>query len=90
MRIVVRWAQIGSMEAAVPGDTHHTPEGAAYSDPSTVSARQGEVIVDGPDGVAVAMTPDAAAETSDRLLHASTQAMGQRVEAKRRKDEAHS
>ena len=72
----------------MPADTHHTPDGKAYSDPSAVNAKQGEVIVDGPDGVAVAMTPDAAAETSDRLLHASTQAMGQRIEAQRRNDDA--
>ena len=43
--------------------------------------------VDGPDGVAVPMTPEAAAETSDRLLAASAQAMGQQLEARRLKGE---
>jgi len=34
-------------------------------------------MVDGPDGVAVSLTPDAAAETSDRLLNAAVEAQGQ-------------
>ncbi len=68
-------------------NAHHSSEGKPYADPSHVQARGGEVIVDGPDGVAVAFTPDAAAETSDRLLHAAVQAAGQNVEAKRRADE---
>jgi hypothetical protein len=50
-----------------------------YDEPSHVEAEQGSVFVDGPDGVAVSMTPEAAAETSDRLLHGAAQAQGQRL-----------
>ncbi len=50
----------------------------AYDEPSDVSAEDGDVIVDGPDGVAVTLTPEAAIETSDRLLDKATVATGQR------------
>lgn len=33
--------------------------------PSEVLAENGEVLVDGPDGTAITMTPDAAEETAD-------------------------
>ena len=56
-----------------------------HSDPSEISAEEGEVIVDGPDGVAVTFTPEAAAETSERLLYGAAKAQGQRVAAKERK-----
>ncbi|RYG87206.1 MAG: hypothetical protein EON59_08100 [Alphaproteobacteria bacterium] len=49
----------------------------------SVTADQGDVEVDGPDGIDVWLTPEAAAETSDRLLAGATQAMGQRLEAAR-------
>ena len=49
--------------------------------PSEVSAEEGEVQVDGPDGVSVSLTPEAAAETSDRLLAGASQAQGQRIRA---------
>ncbi len=39
-----------------------------YDQPSEVSAEDGEVQLDGPDGVAIAFTPEAAEETSQRLL----------------------
>jgi hypothetical protein len=50
----------------------------AYSDPSEVDASEGEVIVDGPDGVAFSFTPDAAAETSDRLRTGAAEARDQK------------
>ena len=46
-------------------------------DVPTVTAEHGQVLVDGPDGVAVSLTPDAAVETSDRLLEAAVEAQGQ-------------
>lgn len=49
--------------------------------PSEVSAEEGEVQVDGPDGVSVSLTPKAAAETSDRLLAGASQAQGQKIRA---------
>ncbi len=52
-----------------------------YDEASHVSAEEGEVIVDGPDGVAVSLTPRAAAETSDRLLDAAVRAHGQELRA---------
>jgi hypothetical protein len=57
-----------------------------YEEPSKVTVEDGDVHVKGPDGVDVLMTPDAAAETSDRLLEGSVQAQGERVE--RRWDES--
>lgn len=50
-----------------------------HDEPSDVVAEQGEVLVEGPDGVSVSLTPAAALETSDRLLKAGTQAHGQRM-----------
>jgi hypothetical protein len=38
-----------------------------HDKPSSVSGEAGEVMVDGPDGVAVSLTPAAARETSARL-----------------------
>jgi len=49
-----------------------------YSDPSNVSAVDGDVLVDGPDAVDVAMTPEAAEETSERLSDQAVKARGQR------------
>ena len=43
-------------------------------DPSVVVAEQGEVIVEGPDGVAVTLTPDAAEETARRMIRAASEA----------------
>ena len=48
-----------------------------HDTPSDVSAQEGEVLVEGPDGVAVSLTPDAAIETADRLHSAGAQAHGQ-------------
>lgn len=42
--------------------------------PGSVSVEHGQVMLDGPDGVAVAMTPDAALETGRRLIAAAQQA----------------
>lgn len=57
--------------------------GKIYDTPSDVTADTGEVQVDGPDGVAVSLTPDAAAETSHRLLEGAAEAQGQQVLAHR-------
>jgi hypothetical protein len=46
----------------------------SYSDPSDVNIEQGQVIVEGPDGVAVTLTPDAAEETGRRMIDAASQA----------------
>lgn len=54
-------------------------DSAIYNEPSQVAAEEGRVLVTGPGGVVVSFTPEAAAETSDRLLHGATRAMGQRL-----------
>lgn len=46
--------------------------------PGVVSIEQGHIILDGPDGVAVAMTPEAAAETGRRLIAAAQTAIDER------------
>ena len=58
-----------------------------HDTPSDVEAEKGEVMIDGPDGVSVSLTPEAAAETSDRLLKGASQAQGQRAEIKRQTEE---
>ncbi|WP_380784803.1 hypothetical protein [Sphingomonas sp. R86521] len=44
--------------------------------PSDVSTDEGGVQVDGPGGAVVSMTPDAAAETSERMPQALTKRRG--------------
>ena len=53
-------------------------ERTIYADASDVRAVDGAVEVAGPDAVDVALTPEAAQETSDRLLAAAMEAAGQR------------
>ena len=48
-----------------------------YSDPMTVHAVEGEVVVLGPDGVAVSLTPDCAEESAKRLMAAANEARRQ-------------
>jgi hypothetical protein len=55
-------------------------DGKTYEKPTEVRASKSDVILDGPDGVDVAMTPEAAAETSDRLLEGAAIAQRQRLE----------
>jgi hypothetical protein len=50
-----------------------------WDEASEVAAEEGEVIVDGPNGVAVSLTPDAALETSERLLAGGLAARGQQI-----------
>jgi hypothetical protein len=52
----------------------HRPE----TDAGSAAAEAGEVMLDGPDGVAVSMTPDAANETGRRLIEAAKEAARQR------------
>ncbi|HWH23008.1 MAG TPA: hypothetical protein VNT25_06965 [Allosphingosinicella sp.] len=50
---------------------------APHDRASIVTAEQGEVHVDGPDGLAMSFTPDAAEETGKRLVTAASEARGQ-------------
>jgi len=45
-----------------------------HSEPSEVNAEQGQVIVEGPNSVAVTLTPDAAEETGRRMIEAASAA----------------
>lgn len=49
-----------------------------FSEPSKVAAVDGLVELDGPDDVDIAMTPEAAEETADRLTGELMKAHGQR------------
>lgn len=47
-------------------------------DPGVAAAEEGLVILDGPNGIAVSMTPEAAAATGRSLLAAAEEAARQR------------
>ncbi len=53
-------------------------EDKAAAIPAEVRAQEGDVRVKGPGGIEYAFTPDAAIETSDRLLQGGMEAAGQR------------
>ena len=55
-----------------------TEKKALFDQPSDVDAVEGQVEVEGPDAVDVALTPEAAEETSDRLLSGAFKARGQK------------
>jgi len=53
----------------------------AMESAGTAVAEQGQVILDGPDGVAITMTPEAAQGTARSLLAAAEQAKQQERDA---------
>jgi hypothetical protein len=55
-----------------------SPKPQVYEEPSDVKAVDGAVKVDGPDAVHIGLTPEAAEETSERLLGQALKARGQR------------
>lgn len=52
-----------------------------HDEPSQVVAEEGQVIVDGPGGVVVTLTPEAAGETGHRLIEQAGRAQGQQIRA---------
>lgn len=48
-----------------------------FDRPSHITAIDGEVVMDGPDGVGHSYTPEAARETGRRLIEAASEAEGQ-------------
>ena len=57
----------------------HMAHEKVYQEPSKVTVEDGIVKVKGPDDVDVQMTPEAADETSERLLYGAMQALGQKI-----------
>jgi putative intracellular protease/amidase len=53
----------------------------AFDTPTNTDAVDGEVVLRGPDGVALSMTPEAAEETGRRLIEAAAWARRQRDSA---------
>lgn len=49
-----------------------------YNEATKVTAKDGEVILDGPDAIDVKVTPEAAEETADNLIEGVVEARGQR------------
>ena len=49
-----------------------------YDEATEVTAEAGAVILDGPDGVDVKVTPEAAEQTADNLIDGAVKARGQR------------
>jgi hypothetical protein len=49
-----------------------------YDEATEVTAKDGEVILDGPDAVDVKVTVEAAEETADNLIEGAMKARGQR------------
>jgi hypothetical protein len=49
-----------------------------YDEATQVSAEDGEVVLDGPDGVDVKVTPEAAEQTAGNLIVGATKARHQR------------
>jgi len=60
-------------------------EQTVHDTASEVTAEDGQVMLDGPDGTAVSLTPEAAIETSERLFEQGLKGKGQQVAARRRK-----
>lgn len=48
-----------------------------YEEGGKAFAEEGQVMLDGPDGVAVSMTPDAAEDTAKELLRGALEARNQ-------------
>ncbi|WEJ97821.1 MAG: hypothetical protein P0Y59_12670 [Candidatus Sphingomonas phytovorans] len=54
----------------------------AHDVPTTVTAEQGEVMLDGPDGLAVSFTPDAASKSASAIAAAADEAQRQSRQTK--------
>ncbi len=63
----------------------------AYDTPTTVTHVDGEVVLDGPDGIGLSMTPSAADESAKRLRRGAAEArrgVGKRKTAAPGKEES--
>lgn len=59
----------------------------AHDQPSNVTPIDGEVAVNGPDGIGFSMTPNAAAKTGERLRDAASEARSQPERAAAEEDD---
>jgi hypothetical protein len=68
---IVRWngTKTGGRYASAPAD----------QTAMDVAAEESEVLIEGPEGIALPMTPEAADESSDRLYDRTGEARGQRI-----------
>jgi len=57
----------------------HAGAAAPFTEGGTAVAEEGVVLLDGPDGIAIAMTPDAAEQTGSSLIAAEHSAREQHV-----------
>ncbi|QIK79842.1 hypothetical protein G7077_00625 [Sphingomonas piscis] len=57
-------------------------DGKVYDESTKVNATKGDVVLDGPDGVDLMMTPEAAERTAEELEKGAAAAAGQRRLAK--------
>lgn len=53
------------------------PRDGVFDESGKAYAEEGQVMLDGPDGVAISMTPDAAEETANELIRAASEARQQ-------------
>ncbi|MEG3149554.1 hypothetical protein U1769_06610 [Sphingomonas sp. ZT3P38] len=68
-----------------PGKAFFKMPRKAHDVPTTVTAEEGEVMLDGPAGLAVSFTPDAASKSAAAIAEAAAIAHRQSIEAKHRK-----
>jgi len=61
-----------------------TDDERVYDEASEITAKDGAVTIKGPDAVDVRLTPEAAEETSNRMLEGSMKARGQAYFNRRR------
>lgn len=54
------------------------PDEQVYDEATKVTAKDGKVILDGPDNVDVQVTPEAAEASAENLVEGAVQARGQR------------
>ena len=58
------------------------PDDKIYTEPSDVTVKDEAIALNGPDGVDVKLTPEAAEETTDRLLNAVVTVRGKHLLSK--------
>jgi hypothetical protein len=60
----------------------------AFAEPMTIRVVEGEIVILGPDSVAISLTPSAAEESARRLMEAAAEARGEDGEHPHSADDA--